>query len=233
MTLAHPAIKTIADVMRSADPPRVVFCDWHGVLCRKPVWHSITDDPDHSLYAVLNRELDRLFTTGNREGREWMCGKRSSRDILTNLAATHSGLDVDQLLTQLAHDIAHMPVNQSLLRALRDARYHSTVVLATDNIDAFTSTFHAVTSSHNEQPSGTETLKEAAAVFDDIISSSDTGVLKSEDPEAFFGSWLTTAGLSFGEALLIDDRADNCAAFERCGGAAIEWTRYRLEELSA
>ncbi|MBF6216067.1 hypothetical protein IU487_34275 [Nocardia puris] len=232
MTLAHPAIKTIEDVMRGADPPRVVFCDWHGVLCRKPFWHSITDNPGHPLHAVLNRELDRLFTTGNREGREWMRGKRSSRDILTNLAAAHPGPDIDQLLTQLAHDIAHMPVYQPLLQALRGARSDAAIVLATDNIDAFTSAFQAITSGHNEQLSGQATLGGAATVFDDIISSSDTGVLKSEDPAAFFGSWLTTAGRSFSEALLIDDRADNCAAFERCGGAAIEWTQYRLEELS-
>lgn len=162
-----------------------------------------------------------------------MCGKRSSRDILTNLAAAHSGLDIGRLLTRLAHDIAHMPVDHPLLRVLRDARSHSTVVLATDNIDAFTSTFQAITSSRNEQASAQGTLEGSTAVFDDIISSSDTGVLKSEDPEAFFGSWLTTAGVSFGEALLIDDRPGNRAAFERCGGTAIEWTQYQLEELSA
>jgi hypothetical protein len=48
-------------------------------------------------------------------------------------------------------------------------------------------------------------------------------VLKSEDPRAFFGPWPTTYGLSFADAVLIDERADNCAAFTGQGGAAIQW----------
>jgi hypothetical protein len=30
-------------------------------------------------------------------------------------------------------------------------------------------------------------------------------------------------GLGFPDAVLIDDRADNCAAFTACGSAAIRW----------
>jgi hypothetical protein len=43
------------------------------------------------------------------------------------------------------------------------------------------------------------------------------------DPQAFFGSWLARHGLAFADAVLIDDRADNCATFTSCGGAAIQW----------
>ncbi|WP_327116931.1 hypothetical protein OHB12_06100 [Nocardia sp. NBC_01730] len=223
MTLAHPRIRTIEQLARDTNRPRVIFCDWHGVLCRKPFWHSITDNTTHPLHTILTRELDRLFTTGNREGREWMCGTRSSRDILTTLAAHHRHLDVDQLLTQLADDIARMPIDQPLLRALRRARTYATVVLATDNIDLFESVFRTAALGRNERRSGMATLPDAAAAFDDILSSSDTGVLKSEDPQSFFGPWLTKAGLSFTDALLIDDRTDNCTAFELHAGAAIEW----------
>jgi hypothetical protein len=52
---------------------------------------------------------------------------------------------------------------------------------------------------------------------------SQTGVLKSEATQAFFGPWLTAHGAGFADAVLIDDRADNCAAFAREGGAAIQW----------
>jgi hypothetical protein len=29
--------------------------------------------------------------------------------------------------------------------------------------------------------------------------------------------------MRFADAVLIDDRADNCAAFTECGGTAIQW----------
>lgn len=76
--------------------------------------------------AVLIRELDRLLTTGNREGHEWMCGIRSFRDIL---ADAHPDLDVDQFLTQPAHDITRMPADQSLLRDLHSVRMELVVSL--------------------------------------------------------------------------------------------------------
>lgn len=223
MTVDNANIDTIDQLMQHPrDRPRVIFCDWHGVLCHKPYWHSITEDPEHPLHAILTRELDRLFTTGNRDGRDWMCGKRSSRDILTRLATQHRHLPIGPLLTQLADDITRMPVDQRLLQTLHRARIYATVVLATDNIDMFTSVFRTASLGRIERPSGMATLLNAAAAFDNILSSSDTGVLKSEDPQSFFSPWLTKAGLSFTDALLIDDRTDNCAAFELQAGVAIE-----------
>ncbi|MEV6138202.1 hypothetical protein AB0L63_19485 [Nocardia sp. NPDC051990] len=59
----------------------------------------------------------------------------------------------------------------------------------------------------------------------DPASSSDTGVLKSEEPQSFFSPWLTKVGLPFTDALLIDDRTDNCAAFELQAGVAVEWSQ--------
>jgi FMN phosphatase YigB (HAD superfamily) len=58
---------------------------------------------------------------------------------------------------------------------------------------------------------------------DDIVCSSDVGKLKSEDPVGFFGEWLSRHRLGFSDSLLIDDRADNCAAFEKYGGKAVQW----------
>jgi hypothetical protein len=68
-----------------------------------------------------------------------------------------------------------------------------------------------------------ETLADWAVICDDIICSSDVAALKADDPQAFFGPWLGRHGLRFPDAVLIDDRADNCAAFTTCGGAAIQW----------
>ncbi|MGF6881760.1 FMN phosphatase YigB (HAD superfamily) [Nocardia sp. GP40] len=210
-------------ITRDAAPPRVIFCDWHGVLCRKPYWHSIIDDPAHPHQAILSRHLETLFTNGNAEGREWMCGVRSSRTIVTDLAASHTTLDVEQLLTVLSEDIGRMPVAPDLLRTLTQARSDALVVLATDNIDAFASAIRTHTHTPRRQDQTTPTLVSSATVFDDLLSSSDLGVLKSQDPQRFFGPWLKQAGLRFADALLIDDRADNCAAFQAHAGLALHW----------
>ncbi|MFG3618541.1 hypothetical protein [Nocardia sp. NPDC047654] len=215
-------------IMRLRDQPRVIFCDWHGVLCRKPFWHSITDNPGHSSHTILTRELDRLFTPGNREGRD-LCGTRTSRDILTHLATQHRDLDVDLLLTQLVDDSAAMPVDQPLINALHRARSHTTVVLATDNIDQFSSTFRTAAARTDHRPATPARMQTIAAKFDDILSSSEIGVLKVEDPEYFFGPRLKRTGLAWSDALLIDDRPANCRAFEEMGGTALEWVTHSAE----
>ncbi|MBF6340827.1 hypothetical protein IU450_33780 [Nocardia abscessus] len=229
MTTDNSTIETIQKIMRPRDRPRVIFCDWHGVLCRKPFWHSITDTPGHSLHTILTHELDRLFTPGNREGRDWMCGTRTSRDILTHLATQHRDLDVDLLLTQLVDDIAAMPVDQPLINALHRARSHTTVVLATDNIDLFASTFRTAAARTDHRPATPARMQTITAKFDDILSSSEIGVLKVEDPEYFFGPWLERTGLTWSDALLIDDRSANCHAFEQMGGTALEWVTHSAE----
>ncbi|MFI2477840.1 hypothetical protein [Nocardia xishanensis] len=224
MTTTNTTIETIEELTQHPrNRPQVIFCDWHGVLCQKPYWHSITDNPEHPLHAILTGELDRLFTSGNREGRDWMCGTRSARDILTALTVHHPDFDLEQLLVQLAHDIADMPVDQSLLHALRRARTSAIVVLATDNIAEFTTAFRAAKLSRAVRPPQPGSFADAASTFDDILSSSESGVLKSENPQAFFGPWLAKTGWSFTDALLIDDRADNCTAFERLAGATVTW----------
>lgn len=218
----------LLSITRGAAPPRVIFCDWHGVLCHKPYWHSIIDNPDHPDQQILSRHLEELFTTGNPEGREWMCGTRTSRTIVTDLAARHrTTLDPELLLTLLAHDIARMPVDPDLLKLLTQTTGSTAIVLATDNIDAFAKTVraHARTPGplKNRVAASSPTLASAANMFDDVLSSNELGVLKSQDCRGFFGLWLEQHGLSFADALLIDDRVDNCAAFRAHGGATVHW----------
>jgi FMN phosphatase YigB (HAD superfamily) len=97
------------------------------------------------------------------------------------------------------------------------------IVLATDNMDCFAKTFNAARGSRRRLDNASRTLAEWAVICDDIICSSDVGALKAEDPVGFFGPWLAECGLDFSDALLIDDRADNCQAFELQGGSTILW----------
>jgi hypothetical protein len=96
-------------------------------------------------------------------------------------------------------------------------------VIATDNMDCFARAFTRARSRRHRPGRQRETLADWAVICDDIICSSQAGALKSEDPEGFFGPWLTAHGVTFTDAVLIDDRADNCAAFTGQGGTALQW----------
>ncbi|MBF8188788.1 hypothetical protein ITP53_24245 [Nonomuraea sp. K274] len=93
-----------------------------------------------------------------------------------------------------------------------------------DNMDCFADTFRRVRKTR--RPAGhrsAATLAQWAFFCDDMICSSDVAVLKSEGPVGFFGPWLSRHGMTFHDALLIDDREDNCAAFRQQGGTALRW----------
>jgi hypothetical protein len=200
----------------------VVFVDWHGVLSDEPFWSSIRRDPQHHLRPRLETKLGEIFSSGTVH--DWMKGLLTSDDIVADM-----GLRLDKrfrddyLLRKLDQDIRRMQVNVELFAALRSFKSYATVVLATDNMDCFARTF-AATLAKARRPSDTaETLAAWATVCDDYICSSEVGALKADDPVGFFGPWLSDAGLDFRDALLIDDRADNCAAFEALGGSTVRW----------
>src|ERR1051326_2047175 len=97
------------------------------------------------------------------------------------------------------------------------------VVIATDNMDCFARAFARARARRRRPPGTRETLTDWAFICDDIICSSQTRALKSEDPAAFFGPWLACHEISFTDAILIDDPADNLPPFARHGGAIIQW----------
>jgi hypothetical protein len=97
------------------------------------------------------------------------------------------------------------------------------VVVATDNMDCFVRAFEHARHRRYRPKRERETLADWAVICDDIICSSRAGALKSEDPQGFFGPWLAAHEVGFTDAVLIDDRADNCAAFISQGGTAIQW----------
>jgi hypothetical protein len=123
----------------------------------------------------------------------------------------------------LHEDCLSMQVDIELATCLRGLVPQPLLVLATDNTGDFETAFRWANERSRNNPS-TRTLRGLAPIFDDIICSSATRVFKAEDPELFFGPWLAANGLRFDNALLIDDRPDNCEAFERCGGAAVVWS---------
>jgi hypothetical protein len=60
-------------------------------------------------------------------------------------------------------------------------------------------------------------------ICDDIICSSEAGTLKAKTLRHSSDPWLAAHGVGFTDAVLIDDRADNCNAFTSRGGITIQW----------
>ncbi len=203
---------------------RVVFVDWHGVLSRDPFWMSIRRSATHPLRAQLEANLNDVFSHDNEVGHGWMRGLLSSEQVIAAMnIQLPKRFREDFLARRLEIDCAHMSVNVALFEVLRRVAASATIVLATDNTDSFARTFDRERQRKHRITQTSETLANWAIICDDIICSSDVQTLKSEEPSRFFGSWIAAHNLSFRDAVLIDDRADNCEAFERHGGTALQW----------
>jgi hypothetical protein len=203
---------------------RVIFSDWHGVLSRDPFWTSIRQSATHPLHARLEAGMAGVFDPARDTASDWMKGLLSSDEVIAAMGIELRGSFRDDFLARrLDVDCARMKVNVELFEVLRLIRAEAVVVVATDNMDCFARAFEHSRSRRHRPNRDRETLADWAVICDDIICSSQAGALKSEDPQAFFGPWLTTHQVSFADAVLIDDRADNCAAFTSQGGTAIRW----------
>jgi hypothetical protein len=203
---------------------RVIFSDWHGVLSRDPFWVSIRSSATHPLRRQLEAGMAGVFASERDIANEWMKGLLSSDQVIAEM-----GIQLDRrfkedfLARRLDIDCARMKVNAELFEVLRAMLAEAMVVIATDNMDCFARVFEQSRGARRRRGRERETLADWAVICDDIICSSQTRALKSEDPQAFFGPWLAMHGMRFSDAILIDDRADNCAAFTGQGGAAIQW----------
>jgi hypothetical protein len=201
---------------------RVLFVDWHGVVSRDPFWLSILENQRHPLNRRLGRAVRDLFSD-NDFVTQWMLGHVSSTTVSEHVArATCSKLESSFLARKLVRDCIGMKVNTDLMRLLRSLRPMVQVVLATDNMDCF------VTALRGSKPprrrvTSFDRLRHWVPVYDAFLCSSDIGMLKATNPEGFFGDYLEKHSLTFAQALLIDDRADNCAAFVSRGGTAVQW----------
>jgi hypothetical protein len=204
--------------------PRVVFVDWHGVLSGDPFWTSIRQSATHPLRGQLEAGLADVFSKESATAHEWMKGLLSSEQVVSAMGIRLDRRFRDDFLTRrLDVDCARMRVNVGLFEALRAMKAHASVVVATDNMDCFVRTFDHVRVRGRRPRPKSETLADWAVICDDIICSSDVGALKAEDPVGFFGPWLAAHGLGFTDAALIDDRADNCAAFAQQGGTPVQY----------
>lgn len=182
----------------------VIFVDWHGVLSDRLFWSSIDSHPSLNSTSFRDR-LRELFASDVPDS--WMRGELDTESVLKGhlLRGSDERL-VDILHEKVIDECRGFAMRRRLVKLLLQARRHSMVVLATDNMDCFTEAI--------------DSRKDVRRVFDDYISSNDVGALKAE-PERFFSPWLQTFGVTADRAILIDDNEENCNAFRSLGGAAL------------
>lgn len=186
---------------------RVLFVDWHGVLSKAPLWYSIRSNVRHPFRARLEPETAELFGRQWQMVDDWMRGQHTSAEIVAMLDIEQpQSAREDYFLRKLYSDCKNMPLYGPLIKALRHAAASWNVVIATDNMDCL------VTMARQR--------RDIRRFSDDLISSSEVGVLKAENPIEFFAAWLSGHGLTFSDAVLLDDGKANCRAFEQAGGTS-------------
>ncbi len=187
---------------------RVVFVDWSGVLSSEPFWSSILNNLKHPLHESMCRATEDLWHGNAEMLRSWMRGSLTSEAIVEqfNISLDRRFRD-DYLLRRLHDDCRRLKCNPKLVTELRAIRRDTFIILATDNMDCF---WHSV--SH---------MPELRSFVDSILCSSAIGALKKDSVEHFFRPWLNRHGLTFDDALLLDDTPDICEGFVAAGGTAV------------
>lgn len=162
--------------------------------------------------------------------RDWIRGNLTANQIVATLKITPSHeFPPNYLIRKLVHDCQLMQINGPLIQFLQEAQKAAImIVLATDNMDCF---HEAIQRARQQKPRSTQqrlcettSFVAAAQLFDDILCSSEQGVLKREDPRRFFKDWLNRHSLDFRDALLVDDLEINCNAFRCVGGSTLQMT---------
>ena len=200
---------------------RIIFIDFGGVISTDEFWLSLRQD-GHPLKARLDAGMEKIWHESPDISRAWMRGELSFGEVLTEMGIAGEGSDfLDQALQRDARRMRVHPGIAELLPAW--AGSGAELVLATDNAPQLAAAFEDARTQGSRRAGPPATMEDTAPWFSGTVCSCATGVLKAEDPARFFGPWLARRERGFSDALLVDDRADNCEAFTRMGGAAVRW----------
>lgn len=210
---------------------KVVFVDWHGVASSDPFFITILQNKRHPLHGKLKYKISNLFRNNDRFIQDWM---RNQHDVKTAIDMIKIPLgrrfNDDYLERKIFNDCKFMKPNIKLFDILWRVQDLAYIVVATDNMEFFLKHFRQLRHSQRKMRiniaenaiMNNKNICEAIMVFDDILCSSEVGVLKRENIIKFFGYWLALHSLEISNALLIDDIDENCNAFINAGGNAIK-----------
>ena len=186
---------------------RIIFVDWFGTLSTTRFWGDITNNAAHPLSSVMAQAVDKLFTQDPELVKSWMRGEATESIVIERLELKlPSNYRRDYLIRSLWRSCREPKLNKNLLLVLRDVHADNFIAVASDNMSCFARCVIPLLSRHP---------------IDQVLISAEIGVLKREDPERFFGPTLRMIGLTFSDALLVDDDPANCQSFARAGGTSI------------
>jgi FMN phosphatase YigB (HAD superfamily) len=176
------------------------------------------------MQPALSGALARLFEEDVHIANRWMLGEITFMDVIEKMDLPPiEAMSNDHLGELLIQDCMQMRVNVELMEVLVEHQHSVRLVIATDNMDCFSRAFRALQLAGPEHTDAHDSLRRWIDTWHGMISSSDVGTLKGLDPKHFYSATLDSFGLDFSNALLIDDREDNCDAFRSVGGTAIRW----------
>lgn len=187
---------------------KVIFVDWFGVLSEKVFWSKHLNNTGHKMHGKISTLKHKVFENNDLLN-EWMRGTQSYENILENYCNELTLKDRKIIKNSLLSYCVDISLNNILFETLKDISDKSFIVLATDNMDCFVESLSKLPQ---------------LGIFDSVLSSNFLGVLKGENPDAFFGNWLKNHGLTFQDALLIDDSLSNCLEFKKNGGISLRYT---------
>jgi len=185
----------------------VVFLDWHGTLSNSVFWNSFEEGSAKEQF-LLKRMNDEIFCFWGQDPGHflgaWVKGEITSEEFVTAIAE-HLGEEYNWMWFRFVEDCKNFRLDSfSYLDQIKDIRKHATVVIATDQGEAFERFILPVVQLDDH--------------LDDMLISSVTGSAKVT-PREFYEKYLGV--IESGEGMLIDNSLSSCERFTKLGGHAI------------
>ena len=173
--------------------PKAILLDWDGTLSLIRFWGHWRESRPAD-FEVIQR---RVFQENKPLVHAWMRGELRSEDVCAQLEHDH-GWPAKELMQELELSCSNAKLTHNLLlEKVSEARSRNMkVLIATDNMDTFARwTVPALGLNKNQ--------------FDDIVNSSDLGVLKTDVDSngrlPFFDQIFENHHLQPADCILIDD----------------------------
>lgn len=184
---------------------KIIFIDWDGTLCFSRFWETLS-----AKNPSFGQIVADFFAKEKELIKNWMRGKNTSEEI-NKLLSERAGLPEKEVWKSFITDCQNMQFNAETIKLIQELRKKYIIILITGNMDCF---------SRFTVPS--LKLKD---LFDYVVNSYDTGILKTDDNGKQFFDCLTLFNSKISDAYLIEDSANTCEVFSKLGGKALKVDR--------
>ncbi|MEQ8543093.1 MAG: hypothetical protein RIB53_03715 [Roseitalea porphyridii] len=144
-----------------------------------------------------------LFVENQNYAKDWMRGQRNYSEII-NLVSNGTGISEYEIRDSLIKDCRQMRIDHRIIGNIKAIRGMGRVVLITGNMDCFKLFTVNVLGLHD--------------IFDDVMSSFDFGLLKTDRAGLLFEIAEARLGIPISDSCLIDDDVTTGMLFTQLGG---------------